>query len=118
MLITLVSLPAWAESKVGVINIERVMRDSEPAKRAMKKLERNSRSEGRIWRRCGSRLKRCRRIWKNGVAMGDTPRKSKEKELAALSLEFQRKQREMNEDLNVRRNEELQGVGGQDQQGN
>ncbi len=47
---------------------------------------------------------------KNGVAMGDTPRKSKEKELAALSLEFQRKQREMNEDLNVRRNEELQGV--------
>ena len=46
VLITLVSLPAWAESKVGVINIERVMRDSEPAKRAMKKLEKEFEKRG------------------------------------------------------------------------
>ena len=111
VLITLVSLPAWAESKVGVINIERVMRDSEPAKRAMKKLEKEFEKRGQDLEKMRQQAQKMQEdLEKNGVAMGDTPRKSKEMELAALSLEFQRTQREMNEDLNVRRNEELQGV--------
>ena len=45
---------------------------------------------------------------KNGATMTDAIRATKSKELADLTREVQRKQREYNEDLNARRNEELQ----------
>jgi len=40
----------------------------------------------------------------------DAERRSKEREVADLSRDFQRKQREFREDLNQRRNEELAAV--------
>jgi outer membrane protein len=43
---------------------------------------------------------------KNAVTMSETDRRAKEKELNELSREFQRKQREFREDLNLRQNEE------------
>lgn len=49
-------------------------------------------------------------IEKNGMTMPESERKSKEKEFTDLSREYQRKQRELNEDINSRRNEELQSV--------
>ena len=43
---------------------------------------------------------------KNAVTMSETERRNKEKEMNDLSREFQRKQREFREDLNLRQNEE------------
>ncbi len=43
---------------------------------------------------------------KNAVTMSETDRRAKERELNDLSREFQRKQREFREDLNLRQNEE------------
>jgi outer membrane protein len=43
---------------------------------------------------------------KNAVTMTETDRRAKERELNELSREFQRKQREFREDLNLRQNEE------------
>lgn len=43
---------------------------------------------------------------KNGVTMAESERRTKEKDLNELSREFQRKQREFREDLNLRQNEE------------
>ena len=43
---------------------------------------------------------------KNSVTMADAERRTKEKDLSELSREFQRKQREFREDLNLRQNEE------------
>jgi outer membrane protein len=40
------------------------------------------------------------------VTMAESERRAKEKELNDLSREFQRKQREFREDLNLRQNEE------------
>jgi outer membrane protein len=42
------------------------------------------------------------------MTMSESDRRSKEQELARLSLDFQRLQREYREDLNLRRNQELQ----------
>ena len=39
--------------------------------------------------------------------MSESDRRSKEQELARMSLDFQRMQREYREDLNMRRNQEL-----------
>jgi outer membrane protein len=43
---------------------------------------------------------------KNSVTMSESDRRNKERELNDLSRDFQRKQREFREDLNLRQNEE------------
>jgi len=73
-----------AELKIGVINVQRLERESPLADRASKKLE------------------------KDAVTMSDTDRRNREGEMGRLSRDFQRLQREYREDLNVRRNEEFQ----------
>ncbi|GAB4444664.1 MAG: hypothetical protein OHK0026_11490 [Rhodocyclaceae bacterium] len=47
---------------------------------------------------------------KNGMTMAESERVKKEREFAELNRDFQRKQREVREDLNQRRNEELAAV--------
>ncbi len=102
---------AEAEIKVGVMSTERVMRDSDPAKKAMKKLEKEFEKRGQEMEKTRQQLQKMQEeMEKNGVGTADTERKAKEKEFADLSREYQRKQRELNEDVNSRRNEELQSV--------
>jgi outer membrane protein len=47
---------------------------------------------------------------KNSVTMAESERRTKEKEFGELSREFQRRQREFREDLNLRQNEENAAV--------
>ena len=47
---------------------------------------------------------------KNSVTMVESERRAKEKEFGDLSREFQRRQREFREDLNLRQNEENAAV--------
>jgi len=75
-----------AELKIGFVNTERVFREAAPAKRAQQKLEREN------------------------ATMSEAARRDKERQLADISRDFQRKQREIREDLNLRRNEELASV--------
>jgi outer membrane protein len=44
---------------------------------------------------------------KEGVTLSETERRNKERDAANLKVEFQRKQRELREDINLRKNEEL-----------
>ena len=102
---------AQAEGRIGVINIEKVMRDSDPAKKAMKKLEKEFEKRGQDLEKLRLQAQKLQEdLEKNGVTLAEAARKTKERELADASRDFQRKQRELNEDFNARRNEELQGV--------
>ncbi|WP_459950891.1 OmpH/Skp family outer membrane protein [Denitratisoma sp. agr-D3] len=102
---------ARAEGKIGIINIEKVMRDSDPAKKAMKKLEKEFEKRGQDLEKVRQQAQKLQEdIEKNGVTLGESARKQKERELADATRDFQRKQRELNEDFNARRNEELQAV--------
>jgi outer membrane protein len=47
---------------------------------------------------------------KDGVTMAENDRRAKERDLANMSRDLQRMQREFREDLNLRRNEELTAV--------
>lgn len=108
---SLVSLPALAEVKIGVINTERVMRESDPAKKAMKKLEKEFEKRSQDMQKMGQQAQKLQEeLQKNGLTMAESQRKNKERELGELTREFQRKEREFNEDVNARRNEELQSV--------
>ena len=105
------SLPAaqaLAQGKIGVVQIERIVRDSQPALRAQKKLEAEFTKREAELGKVADQLKRSQdELEKDGLTMPEAQRRNKERDFADLNREFQRKQREYREDVNARRNEEL-----------
>lgn len=113
VLVTLIvaALPAVADIRIGVINTERVMRESEPAKKASTKLEKEFKKRSLELDKIRQQAQTMQDdMEKNGASMTEAARAAKGREVADLSRELQRKQREYNEDLNARRNEELQSI--------
>ncbi len=107
----LAAAPALAEGKFGFVNTERIMRDSAPAQRAQKKIEGEFTKRDQELTRLAEQLKRMQEdLEKNSVTMAEGQRRTKEREIAELDRDFQRKRREFQEDLNQRRNEELAQV--------
>ena len=99
------------ELKVGVVNSDRILRDSQPARAAMQKLEVEFSKRDKELQEMGARLKTsAERFEKDGPVMSESDRVRRQRELAEMDREFQRKQREFREDFNQRRNEELQGL--------
>ena len=104
-------LAAAAQAKIGFVNTERVFRDAAPAKRAQQKLEKEFASrnaELAKLERQGRDLQQ--ELEKEGAVIPEATRREKERTLADVSRNFQRLQREIREDLNLRRNEELAQV--------
>ena len=102
---------AAQELKIGVVNSDRILRDSTPARAAMQKLEAEFSKRDRELQDLGARLKSsAERFEKDAPVMTETDRTRRQRELAEMDREFQRKQREFREDFNQRRNEELQGL--------
>ena len=106
-----VSVAGAAELKIGFVNTERVFREAAPAKRAQQALEREFSARNaelakveKQGRDLQSELER------ENVTMSEPARREKERQLADISRNFQRLQREIREDLNLRRNEELAAV--------
>ena len=99
---------AHAQSKIGVVQIERVVRDSQPALRAQKKLEAEFAKREAELGKVADQLKRLQdELEKDSVTMPEAQRRNKEREFNDMTREYQRKQREYREDVNQRRNEEL-----------
>ena len=103
--------PSNAGGKFGFVHTERILRDSIPAQRAQKKIEAEFQKRDRELAGIADQLKRMQtELDKDAMTMGETQRRTKEREFGELNREFQRKQREFREDLNQRRNEELAQV--------
>ena len=97
--------------KFGFVHTERILRDSAPAVAAQKKIEAEFQRRDQELAKIAGELKRMQDdLDKNGMTMGETQRRNREREFADMNREFQRKQREFREDLNQRRNEELAQV--------
>jgi outer membrane protein len=97
-----------AELKIGFIDAERINRESAPAERASKQLEKEFAPRAQELQRREAQIKALQaQLEKEAVTMNESDRRAKEQELARLSLDFQRMQREYREDLNLRRNQEL-----------
>lgn len=109
----LASAPAAAQQdiKIGYVNSERILRDSAPAKVATQKLEAEFAKRDRELQELGARLKaQVDRFEKDSPVLAEAERLKRQRELAELDRDLQRRQREFREDLNQRRNEELQGL--------
>ncbi len=103
--------PALAQSKIGFVNTERILRDAAPAQRAQKKIEAEFAKRDQDLSKIADQLKRMQDdLEKNGVTMPEAQRRAKERDFNELNRDFQRRQREFREDLNQRRNEELASV--------
>lgn len=102
---------ALAESRLGFVNSDRVMREAAPAVRAQQRLEKEFEKRDQELQRVGKELQALQEdLERNGVTMAETDRRTKERQFNDLNRDFQRKQREFREDLNQRRNEELASV--------
>jgi outer membrane protein len=106
--ISLTAHAQGADLKIGFIDADRINRESVPAERATKKLEKEFAPREQELRKMEQQIKALQgQLEKESVTMSDTDRRNKEQELGRQTREFQRLQREFREDLNLRRNEEL-----------
>ena len=104
-------LAGAADMKIGFVNTERVFREAAPAKRAQQKLEREFAARNQELAKLEKQGRDLQtELERETVTLTETVRRDKERLLADISRNFQRMQREIREDLNLRRNEELAGV--------
>jgi outer membrane protein len=97
-----------AELKIGFVDQERITRESAPADRASKQLEKEFAPRAQEIQRREGQIKTLQgQLEKDALTMSESDRRAKEQELGRLTLDFQRMQREYREDLNLRRNQEL-----------
>ena len=99
------------DSKIGYIDTKRITTESAPAKAAQIKLEQEFTKRQKELTDQQSSLKSfSEKFERDAPTMSEAQKASRQKEFSELGRDFQRKQREFQEDLNGRRNEELQQV--------
>ena len=99
------------ELKIGLVNTEKLLRESAPAQRAFKKLEREFAARQADVERVAKKFRDLSAAFeKEQLTLNDVDRRNKQRELEVMSRDLQRAQRELREDENLRRNEELAGL--------
>ena len=97
-----------ADFKVGVVDTERVLRESVPAMKAESKIEKEFSGRDQEIKKLMKQVKDLQILLdKEDGKLSDIDHRNKERELTAMNLDLQRMQREFREDLNLRKNEEL-----------
>ena len=104
----LVSVPAWAELKIGVIDYGRLVEESPQAKAALDTIRTEFTPKQRDLQNQQATLKAKEdKLQKDGATMSQDQRANAEKDLRDSYRELQRKQSEVQDDFNARRNEEM-----------
>ncbi len=108
----LMSAPALAqEFRIGFVSTDRILRDANAAKAAQAKLEQDFSRREKELNDMGSGLKTAsERFERDAPTLSESQRAARQKALIDQDRDFQRKRREFQEDLNARKNEELQQV--------
>jgi outer membrane protein len=111
LLITATAPATAQELKIGYVNSERVMRESNPAKAAQAKLQTEFSKREKELDDSAAKLKvAADKLEKEAITLSESERNRRQRELVESDRDLQRKRREFQEDLNQRRNEELAGV--------
>ncbi len=106
--LVLASSAVIADTKIGFVNTEKLLREAPLSVAAQRKLEKEFSGREQDLQKMAKQTRDLQtQLDKEGVTMSEGERKNKERDLANLNREFQRQSREFREDLNLRRNEEL-----------
>ncbi|AVQ80641.1 MULTISPECIES: OmpH family outer membrane protein [Variovorax] len=111
----LAAAPAQAQAqetfRIGFVNPDRVLREAQPAKAAQAKLEAEFLKREKDLTTQGEALKAAsEKFEREAPTLSESQRVSRQRSLVDQDRDFQRKRREFQEDLNARKNEELQQV--------
>jgi len=99
------------EVRIGIVNTERILRDSAPAKAAELKLKQEFVKRDEELQKLAARLKETtEKLERDSAVLAEADRNKRQREAAELDRELQRRQREFREDVNQRKNEELSQV--------
>lgn len=99
------------EFRVGFVNTDRIFREANAAKAAQSKLEQEFSRREKELVDGGNTLKALsEKFEREAPTLSESQRATRQKQLIDQDREFARKRREFQEDLNARKNEELQQV--------
>ena len=106
------SAPAFAqEFRIGFVSTDRIFREANTAKAAQAKLEQEFSRREKELTDMGNALKATsEKFERDAPTLAESQRQARQKALIDQDRDFQRKRREFQEDLNARKNEELQQV--------
>ena len=110
--LTLTGLSVSAqEFKIGIVNLDRIFREANSAKSAQTKIEQEFGTREKDLNDIASQLKTLsEKFEREAPTLAESQRATRQKQLVDQDRDFQRKRREFQEDLNARKNEELQQV--------
>lgn len=99
------------ELKIGFVSSERILRESNQAKAAGAKLEAEFSKREKDLKDLENKLRSAaEKLEKDAAMLSEAERNRRQRDVAETDRELQRKRREWQEDLNQRRQEELQAV--------
>lgn len=99
------------EFKIGIVNLDRIFREANSAKTAQTKLEQEFGKREKDLNDVATQLKTLSdKFEREAPTLSESQRATRQKQLVDQDRDFQRKRREFQEDLNARKNEELQQV--------
>lgn len=99
------------ELKIGYVNIERVFREAPAAIKGGKKLNQEFETRKQELQRIADDIKSQQSaLTDKGRSLSDSERRAKEADLAESSVRFQRKQKELQEEIRARQNEETSAI--------
>ncbi len=97
-----------ADLKVGYVQVDKILQDAPQTAESGKKLEREFSPRSQELDRMAKQIKDLETVLdKEGLTLSEAERRNKERDAQNIKIEFQRKQRELREDINLRKNEEL-----------
>ena len=97
--------------KIGYVNSEKVLREAAPAKAAQVRLEAEFSKREKDLNDLAGRLKTAgEKLDKDAPTLAEAERGRRQRDLVEQDRDFQRKRRELQEDLTQRKNEELATV--------
>ena len=99
------------EIRIGFVNTDRIFREANTAKSAQAKLEQEFSRREKELSDMGTALKSASdKFEREAPTLSESQRVQRQKQVVDMDRDFQRKRREFQEDLNARKNEELQQV--------
>lgn len=111
-LLAFTAWPAGADGlRIGFVDIERILRESAPAQQAAQRLEKEFAVREQAIKKLTKQVRdRQDYLDEKGSKLSVSKRQVKERELAGMTAELQREQREFRDDLNQRKNEEYSAL--------
>lgn len=100
-----------ADTKIGYVQVDKVLQNAPQTAESGKKLEKEFSPRTAELERLQKQIQTQEAaLKKDALTMSASDKSKKDRDLSEMKIDFQRRQRELSEDINIRKNEELSGL--------